>query len=217
MGSLSRVLGIILFFTFDCYMRGGKIVFLLSIRPLGLYKPRLLSSLSRSLLLSSLRSSLFFCFQAAFRTLRSLLRSFGSTTLVVLDSCFSKPMAPKTDHSKLPPTTVLDHSRMNEGLLYNMVSLGMIADGQARDPPLPKEETSAHPHDDKIIIFCDLFIGGLRFLVDALVEILHLYKIYTHQRTPNFIVRLNLYFWLTKTCVLEPTTEGFAYAHKVLY
>jgi hypothetical protein len=108
-------------------------------------------------------------------------------------------MAPKADRPKQPPTTTLGHTRMIEGLIANMVSLGMIADSDGRAPS--SGETSANPHDDEVVIFCDFFIMGLRFPVDpTLVDILRLYNMYTHQLTPNSFVHLNLYFWQTKTC-----------------
>lgn len=110
--------------------------------------------------------------------------------------------------------TVLGHSSMIEGLIANMVSLGMLTKGAARAPPL--DEISAHPEDDEVVVFRDFFIAGLRFPVDpVLVEVLRLYGMYTHQLTPNSFVWLNLYFWLVKTLRFQPSAEGFAFIHKV--
>jgi hypothetical protein len=66
---------------------------------------------------------------------------------------------------------------MTEGLVANMVSLGMLAKGDAQAPL--REEISANPHDDEVIIFHDSFVVGLRFAVDpALVEIHRLYSMH---------------------------------------
>lgn len=101
-------------------------------------------------------------------------------------------MAPKAYHPKLPPTTFLGPSAMTEGLIVNMVNLGMLSDGTTRAPP--SGETSAKPRNDKVVVFRDFFIRGLRFPTDPFfVNILRLYKMYTHQLTPNSFVRLNLY------------------------
>lgn len=87
-------------------------------------------------------------------------------------------MAPTADRPKLRPITALDHSSMIEGLIANMVSLGMLQEGDGR-APLP-EETSAHLHDDEVIVFCDFFVAGLWFPVDpVLVDILRLYGIFS--------------------------------------
>lgn len=123
-------------------------------------------------------------------------------------------MALKLDRSRLPPTTSLGQRAMTEGLIANMVSLGMLREGDGRAPLL--EETSANPRGDEVVVFRDFFVVGLRFPVNpVLVDILRLYGMYTHQLTPNAFVRLNLYFWLVKTCGFRLSAEGFAFIHKV--
>jgi hypothetical protein len=49
------------------------------------------------------------------------------------------------------------------------------------------------------------------------VETLQLHNMFLHQLTPNSIARLNLYFWLTKTCSFQPLAKGFAFVHRVHY
>jgi hypothetical protein len=110
-------------------------------------------------------------------------------------------MAPTADRPKLHPITALDRSSMTEGLITNMVSLGMLQEGDGR-APLP-EETSAHLHDDEVVVFCDFFVAGLRFpMYPVPVDILRLYGIFMHQLTPNSFVGSNLHFLLAKTCRL---------------
>lgn len=100
-------------------------------------------------------------------------------------------MAPKADCPKLPPMTFLGPSAMAEGLIANMLNLGMLADGAARPPP--SGDTSVKPRNDEVVFFRDFFVAGLRIPSDpAFVNILRLYQIYTHQLTPTSFVRLNL-------------------------
>ncbi|RLN25602.1 hypothetical protein C2845_PM07G04800 [Panicum miliaceum] len=125
-------------------------------------------------------------------------------------------MAPKADRPKQSQTIVLGHSSMTKALIANMVSLSMLVEGGASAPL--RDETTANPQDDEIVVFRDFFIAGLRFPVDPVfVNILHLYGMYMHQLTPNCFIRLILYFWLAKTYDFIPTAEGFAYIHKVHY
>lgn len=92
---------------------------------------------------------------------------------------------------------------MTKTLIANMVSRGLIANCNGRTPV--KDEIIANPRLDEVVIFHDFFSMGLRFPMDAvLVQILQAYNMYIHQLTPNSFVRLNLYFWLAKTCRLQP-------------
>ncbi|RLN12182.1 hypothetical protein C2845_PM09G05400 [Panicum miliaceum] len=47
------------------------------------------------------------------------------------------------------------------------------------------------------------------------MQILEAFDIKFHQLTSNAFVRLGLYFWVSKTCRLQPTAEGFGFAHRV--
>lgn len=67
----------------------------------------------------------------------------------------------------------------------------------------------AKPWKDEVVVYQDFFIMGLQFPMDpVLVDILQLYSIYTHLFASNSFVRLNLYFWLTKTYRLHPTAKA---------
>lgn len=91
---------------------------------------------------------------------------------------------------------------------------GVPRKGCARAPP--QGEVSAHPEDDEVVVFRNFFAAGLQFPFDLnLMKILQLLKIKMHQLTPNAFVTLNIYFWVAKTCGFEPSTETFAYMHKV--
>ena len=42
------------------------------------------------------------------------------------------------------------------------------------------------------------------------MAVFKLFGVFLHQMTPTSFLRLNLYMWLTKTCRLTPSAEGFA-------
>jgi len=87
---------------------------------------------------------------------------------------------------------------MTLGMIEDLEKRGVLEAGMAR-PPLDGE-IEAKPHSDKVVVFRDFFIAGLRFPRDlVVVEIFKLFDVYTHQMTPTSFVRLNLYMWLTKT------------------
>ena len=76
----------------------------------------------------------------------------------------------------------------------------------------PSDETSAKPKPDEVIVFHDFFTAGLRLPLDpAIVAVFKLSGVFLHQMTPTSFVRLNLYMWLTKTCRLTPSADGFAH------
>ena len=98
-------------------------------------------------------------------------------------------------------------------MIEDMEKWGVHENGLAR--ALPAGETEAKPQPDEVVVFCDFFIAGLRFTLDpVVVEIFKLFDVYTHQMTPTSFVRLNLYMWLTKTCQLTPSSEGFAHVFR---
>jgi hypothetical protein len=49
----------------------------------------------------------------------------------------------------------------------------------------------------------------------SFVETLRLHNMFLHQLTPNYIARLNLYFWLVKTCRFQSSDEDFSFVHRV--
>ena len=98
---------------------------------------------------------------------------------------------------------------MTQGMIEYLEKQGVVGAGLARPPPAG--ETEAKPRSDEVVVFRDFFTAGLRFPLDpVVVEIFKLFDVYTHQMTPTSFVRLSLYMWLTKTCMLKPTATGFA-------
>jgi len=125
-------------------------------------------------------------------------------------------MAPKRNQSGGPTTTVLGLSKMTPSLLDDLARRGFVSADDVRAPPTG--ETVAHPRNDEVVVFRDLFTAGLQMPLDpVVVDIFRLFKVYLHQMTPTSIVRLNLYMWLAKTCRLSPSAEGFARAFRVHY
>ena len=113
-------------------------------------------------------------------------------------------------------TSVLGLSKMTPSLLDNLAHRGFVSADDVRAPPTG--ETVAHPRNDEVVVFRDLFTAGLQMPLDpVVVDIFCLFKVYLHQMTPTSIVRLNLYMWLAKTCRLSPSAEGFARAFRVHY
>jgi hypothetical protein len=51
----------------------------------------------------------------------------------------------------------------------------------------------------------------------VVVDIFCLFQVYLHQMTPMSILRLSLNMWLSKTCKVTPSAEGFARAFGVHY
>jgi len=92
----------------------------------------------------------------------------------------------------------------------------VITAGEGRVPP--KTEVYVKIEEDEVIVFKDFFSMGLRFPLDyAMVEIFCWYGVYLHQMTPNSMLRLNLFMWLTKTCGVAPSMENFARVSRVQY
>ncbi|RLN35707.1 hypothetical protein C2845_PM03G26300 [Panicum miliaceum] len=122
-------------------------------------------------------------------------------------------MAPKPDRSK-SPTNDLGRSLMTQPMIDTLVARGVLVQGDGRSPP--KGEMKAHSRLGEVVIFCDFFSTGRHFpLNPIMIEILEGYMINFHQLTPNTFVRLGLYFWVSKTCRLQPTAEGFVFAHLI--
>ena len=72
---------------------------------------------------------------------------------------------------------------------------------------------SAHPKDNEVVAFRDLFTASLRFLLDpVVVDIFRLFGFFLHQVMPTSILQLSLYMWPMKSCNLVPRAEGFARA-----
>ncbi|RLN41122.1 hypothetical protein C2845_PM01G44620 [Panicum miliaceum] len=112
----------------------------------------------------------------------------------------------------LPPWNL--RSRVTDVTIKNLVSAGVLADGAGQASL--KGEKIANPRPDEVIIFRDFFSTGLRFPLDPVViQILEAFDIKFHQLMPNAFIRLGPYFWVSKTCQLQPTIEGCGFAHRV--
>ena len=105
---------------------------------------------------------------------------------------------------------------MTPSLLDDLVCRGVVSADDVRAPS--KGETIAHPRPNEVVVFRDLFTASLRMPLDPVgVDIFRLFNVYLHQMTPTSILRLSLYMWLTKTCQIAPSAEGFARAFRVHY
>jgi len=104
---------------------------------------------------------------------------------------------------------------MTPSLLDDLARRGIISTDDVHASPTG--ETVAHPRNDEVVVFRDLFTAGLQMPLDPVVDIFRLFKVYLHQMTPTSIVRLNLYMWLAKTYLFSPSAEGFARAFRVHY
>jgi hypothetical protein len=56
---------------------------------------------------------------------------------------------------------------MTQAMIEDMESRGVLEAGLARAPPAG--EIEAKPHPDKVVVFQDFFIAGLRFPLDPVV------------------------------------------------
>ena len=80
---------------------------------------------------------------------------------------------------------------MTPSLLDDLARRGFVSTDDVRAPLTG--ETLAHPRNDEVVVFCDLFTAGLRMPLDpVVVDIFRLFKVYLHQMTPTLIVRMNL-------------------------
>ena len=121
----------------------------------------------------------------------------------------SEEMASR-DRARFPLTKILGKSYMTQGMIEDLEKRGVLEAGMARPPP--DGEIEAKPQPDKVVVFRDFFIAGLRFPLDpVVVEIFKIFDVYTHQMTSTSFVRLNMYMWLSKTFKLKPTATGFAH------
>jgi hypothetical protein len=91
-------------------------------------------------------------------------------------------MAPKRDLAKGRTTNVLGASKMTLSLLDKLVRRGVVSADDVRPPS--KDETSAHPHDEEVVVFRDLFTTSLHFPLDPIVvDIFRLFGVFLHQMT----------------------------------
>ena len=88
-------------------------------------------------------------------------------------------MAPKKNQSGGPTTIVLGLSKMTPSLLDDLARRGFISTDDVCAPPMG--ETVAHPRNDEVVVFHDLFTAGLRMPLDPMVvDIFCLFKVSLH-------------------------------------
>lgn len=113
-----------------------------------------------------------------------------------------------------PWTLCFRDSPVTKGMLRRMGESRQIDVAKAE---LPKDgESRPHPGKDQVVVSQDQFGVGLRFPLDPIViGILKHLKIFIHHLTLNAFVRLAVYMWVCRMTKVNPTPEGFAYAHRV--
>ena len=68
---------------------------------------------------------------------------------------------------------------MTPSLLDDLARRGFVSADDVRTPPMG--ETLAHPRNDEVVVFRDLFTAGLRMPLDpVVVDIFCLFKVYLH-------------------------------------
>ena len=73
-----------------------------------------------------------------------------------------------------------------------------------------KGEVVPNPHDDKVVVYKEFFMAGLRFLSHPLVvSVLKGFNLKFHQLNPSSFVKLSIYVWGCKSQGVEPDLEGF--------
>ena len=87
----------------------------------------------------------------------------------------------------------------------------------ARDLARPSEgEVVPNPHDDKVVVYKEFFVAGLRFPPHPLVVgVLKKFNLKFHQLNPSSFVKLSIYVWGCKSQGVEPDLKGFIRLHRV--
>ena len=79
-----------------------------------------------------------------------------------------------------------------------------------------EQEVVPDPRGDKVIVFKEIFIAGLRFLAHPLViGVLKRFNLKFHQLNHSSFVKLSIYVWGCKSQGVEPDLEGFIRLHWV--
>jgi hypothetical protein len=106
-------------------------------------------------------------------------------------------------------------SSVTVGHIRQLESLRYFAKGSAREPG---EDIAPVPNDDKVVVFEEFFVMGLRMPpYPVLTEILLKYRVQLHQLTPNAIAQLCKYFWAVLSFGGEPSSDGFAKRYELHY
>jgi hypothetical protein len=93
-------------------------------------------------------------------------------------------------------------SSVTVGRICQMESLGYFAEDLARESG---EEIVSEPNADKVVVFKEFFVAGLRMLPHrTFIEILLKFRVQLHQLTPNAIAQMSKYFCAVLSCGGEP-------------
>jgi hypothetical protein len=104
------------------------------------------------------------------------------------------------DYSILIPSKLshldFQKSTISEADMPMMMKLGYFREAEKKLIRFAREETTATPKDDEVVVFKSFFRAGLWFPLNEMIgEVLDNYEIYLHQLTPNAIVRLSVFIW----------------------
>jgi hypothetical protein len=99
--------------------------------------------------------------------------------------------------------------------ICGMIDSDYFTKGMAREPG---EETVPEPNSDKVVVFEEFFIAGLRMPPHSmLADILLKFQVQIHQLTPNAIVQLSKYIWVVRSFGGVPSAEGFTKRYELHY
>ena len=104
-------------------------------------------------------------------------------------------------------------SRVALKKLDEFVKMGWFPRDLAR---LSEGEVVPDPRDNKVVVYKEFFIAGLRFLPHPLVVgVLKRFNLKFHQLNPSSFVKLSMYIWGCKSQGVEPDLESFIRLHQV--
>jgi hypothetical protein len=90
-------------------------------------------------------------------------------------------------------------STVSEADMAMMIKLGYFGEAEKKLIHFGREETTPKPENDEVVVFRSFFKAGLRFPLHGMIgDVLEDFEIYLHQLTPNAIVRLNVFIWLSE-------------------
>jgi hypothetical protein len=98
-------------------------------------------------------------------------------------------------------------SRISSVRVQDMQQLGYFGSGVGR---VPRAEEVPEP-EGELVVFDAFFTAGLRLPAHRfVVEVLRRFKVQVHQLTPNVVVALAKYVWVTTSYGGQPSVEVFA-------
>jgi hypothetical protein len=90
-------------------------------------------------------------------------------------------------------------STISEDDLPKLLKLGYFSEAKKEVVRFGGEETTPKPGKDEVVVFKSFFKAGLRFPLNKMIaDLLKKFGIYLHQLTPNAIVRLSVYIWVSE-------------------